>query len=145
MMYQISCLRSPCVDTLDLKRPTKYPDDPQQDPPAIYIGETSRSCYIRGLKHLSDYRAKESKCSLWRHTRATHGGVIGPQRELGDYKMVKLREWPKPLDRETGEGYFIHQMELRQSQSKAICLNSKEDFKQSSTVTIQYNTGSTNC
>ena len=29
VMYQISCLRSPCVDTLDLKRPTKYPDDPQ--------------------------------------------------------------------------------------------------------------------
>ena len=96
------------------------------------------------MKHLRDYRAKETKCSLWRHTAAAHGGVIGPQRGLEDYKMVKLRAWPKPLDRETAEGYFIHQMEIKQRESRAICLNSKEDFKQSSSVTIQYNTGSNN-
>ena len=127
---------------MDLKHPTRVPEEPLQQPPAMYLGETSRSCFVRGLKHLQDYRAKLSKCSLWRHTRDHHDGQLGPDRGSRDFKMTKLRRWPKPLDRLSAEGSLIHDGENQQNEKKIICMNSKEDFSQSHKTTIQFNTGS---
>ena len=138
--YQISCMREPCINELDILKPTNVPQHPQQ-PVALYVGETSRSCFYRGEKHLYSYRHKEHDCSLWRHTVSHHNSQIGPDRGLKDYKMVKISSRPKPLDRLTAEGALIKELEGLQTQGRAICLNSKKDFKQSHAVSLNFNMG----
>ena len=56
----------------------------------------------------------ESQIKNWKkleqkskHTADIHNGVIGPNRGLGDYKMVKLETWPRPLDRVCAEGVLF--------------------------------------
>ena len=139
--YQINCMRAPCNINFDPLKPTKVPQTPEE-PLAHYVGETSRSGFLRGTSHLKDYRAKSQKCSLWRHTASHHGGDIGPSRGIQDYKMTKLRSWPRPLDRQTAEGSLIQDIELLETENRAICMNDKEDFLQSSAVSINYNMGS---
>ena len=116
--------------------------DQTDNPPAIYRGESSRTPYIRGSGHLGDYRGKKKGSTLWNHTRDAHGGVIGPDRGAKDYQMVQLEKWDKPLDRLSAEGVLISELEDLQSQGKAVCLNSKMDYKQSHTVTMNFNIGS---
>ena len=91
---------------------------------------------------MGDYRRKTDGYVLWGHTRDVHDGVIGPDRGVSDYQMIKLETWPKPLDRLSSEGLLIAELEEAQSQNKAKCLNSKSDYKQSHTVTMNFNTGS---
>ena len=40
----------------------------------LYIGETSKSGYLRGLDHVKNYRGKKQDCPLWRHAAAEHDG-----------------------------------------------------------------------
>ena len=138
--YQISCKREPCSLDFDPNKPFKF--DQTDNPPAIYRGESSRTPYIRGSGHLGDYRGKKKGSTLWNHTRDAHGGVIGPDRGAKDYQMVQLEKWDKPLDRLSAEGVLISELEDLQSQGKAVCLNSKMDYKQSHTVTMNFNIGS---
>ena len=47
---------------------------------ANYIGESSRTCYIRGLKHQKDLHKKKEESVLFKHNRLHHpdlksGGV----------------------------------------------------------------------
>ena len=136
------CYRSPCVDELDPEKPTNIPKNPTVIP-AVYCGETSRGCFYRGTKHLADYRAKLSKCALWRHTLSKHGGTFGPNQGEMDFRMVKIRKWTKPLDRQTAEGSDIMQAEQLAYSDRVDCINGKEDFRQSFAVTISYNMGMT--
>ena len=39
---------------------------------AIYIGETGRNAYTRGLEHDRDYKKKSAQSVLWRHTSQEH-------------------------------------------------------------------------
>ena len=139
--YMICCLRPPCSNELDLERPARVPTNPSE-PVGVYYGETSRSCYIRGLKHLEDYRGKLHKCSLWRHTVKHHQAQIGPEKGLHDFKMIKLRSWTKPLDRLTAEGTLIQENEEMATDNRALCMNDKEDFRQSHHTTLNFNMGS---
>ena len=118
------------------------PDTAVDTPPALYRGESSRSGYRRGGQHLDKYRAKNKTCPLWRHTMDHHNKVFGPNRGLQDYKMTILRSWPTPLHRVTAEGDLIQDLEEMQHQGRAVCINSKEDFQQSHSVTAKYTRGS---
>ena len=139
--YQIVCQRTPCITDMNMRKPKVIPDNPQH-PPAVYYGETSRSCNLRGSKHLTDYSAKLQKSSLWKHTLSHHDGKLGPDNGAMDYTMTKLRSWPKPLDRQTAEGAHIVDLETHQFNNRAVCLNSKDDFMQSHSVTLNFNMGS---
>ena len=108
----------------------------------MYRGESSRTCFQRGSNHLSDYRRKKPGSVLWDHTKDVHSGTLGPERGSKDYQMVHLETWNKPLDRLTGEGVLISELEELQNQNRATCLNSKKDYKQSHTVTLTFNQGS---
>ena len=138
--YQITCDRSPCSSRTDLGRPL-LPPAPGPDPPALYRGETSRDCYIRGTQHNSDYRSKTDGSSLWRHTVSHHDGVIGDNNGVSDYYMTRLDKLSKPLDRVAAEGILIGDLEKMDNEDRAISLNSKRDFMQADTVTLTFNRG----
>ena len=139
--YQIACNRPPCVTNLQPRVKLSVPHYPVDIPPALYRGESSRSGYRRGGQHLDSYRDRDKSCPLWRHTRDHHGGQFGPERGLQDFFMTILRPWNKPLDRLTAEGDLIVDLEDMQHQGRAICINSKEDFQQSHSVTAKYTRG----
>lgn len=138
--YQVNCNREPCVSHFDPKNPLNLKDQ-VDDPPVLYRGESSKTCYIRGSQHLKDYRSQKQGSSLWRHTEETHNGSLGDERGLKDYRMIHLETWPKPLDRLSGEGVLIAELEASQAAGAAKCLNSKQDFRQSHTVTLNFNRG----
>ena len=139
--YQINCNRSPCNLNFDPKSPLEIQDS-LNDPPYLYRGESSRTSYIRGSQHLRDYRGKRDKSVLWKHTKDKHGGVIGDERGSQDFRMIQLEKWPKPLDRLTAEGVLIRELEELHDEDKAVCLNSKSDFRQSHQVTLAFSSGS---
>ena len=97
---------------------------------------------MRSQYHLKDYRAHKDSSALWRHTRDYHGGILGPDRGLMDYRMTQLEVWPKPLDRLSGEGVLIQELEELQHTKQAQCMNYKLDFKQTHSVTMAFNSGS---
>ena len=67
---------------------------------------------------------------------------MGPDRGKFYYRMIHLEKWTKPLDRLTGEGLLIAELENLQQKNQALCLNSKKDFKQSTNVTLNFTVGS---
>ena len=38
-----------------------------------YVGETGQNAYTRGLKHLANYRGRQSDSPLWKHSQMSHG------------------------------------------------------------------------
>ena len=141
--YQIACNRTPCNQ--NIPSPPLAPSNLQiGPPPVLYRGETSRTGYLRSVGHLKDYRAKSDGSSLWRHTRDNHYGTFGDDRGCQDYKMEKINNLPKALDRLAFEGQIIQELEDLQTQNKAICLNSKLDFRQSHSVTLNFSSGANN-
>ena len=134
--YQISCNRPPCNTHLT-SNPLEFP--PTTDTPlTLYRGESSRTSYRRGKQHLVLYRGNNDSSVLWKHTLESHNG----QKDgVKDYRMSVLDHCSKPLDRQTSEGLWISELEGLQLQGKAKSLNSKEDFYQSSRVTLQFQRG----
>ena len=102
--YNLVCTRDPCRDTH--RRPTTNHNN--KVPIPTYAGESSRTCYTRGLQHLALYQAKgrdqQQKSWMLRHTLDTHGGVRGPQNGLLDYQMELQGTFTKPLERLLMEG-----------------------------------------
>ena len=139
--YQISCSRPPCRDNFNSAKPFQFLDQPDQ-PPGLYRGETSRTGYMRGLGHLRDYRSKKDSSPLWRHTQTVHSSTLGEERGKLDYQMVQIEQWPRPMDRLSAEGVLIQELESMHRQGRADCLNSKLDYQQTHTVTLNFNQGS---
>ena len=110
-------------------------------PAAIYRGETSRTCYKRGVNHLSSYRKKENSSVLWKHARYVQHGALGPGDGINDYQMVKRKKWTQPLHRLTAEGHDIMELEELEYVGAAVCLNTKEDFQQSHKVSLSFGIG----
>ena len=141
--YQIACNRHPCNQNIPIP-PLAPPDVKDGPPPVLYRGETSRTGYLRGVGHIRDYRGKSDGSSLWRHTRDNHDSVFGQDRGLLDYRMDKITALPKALDRLAFEGQIIQELEDLQTENRAVCLNSKLDFRQSHSVTLNFNSGAKN-
>ena len=87
---------------------------------------------------------KDGGSVLWKHTASVHGGVMGPSRGSQDFVMAPLETWMKPLERLTGEALLIEELEEFEDKGKTICLNSKQDWQQSHTVRMTFDTGSRN-
>ena len=111
-----------------------------------YIGETSKTGYSRIKQHLSDYRAahaaklppppsrhgtaqidlplKDVKSWMWEHTRGVHGGLMGGQGGLLDYKFNVSGTFRKCLQRQVDEGL---RMRIAEDDGKVL-LNSKNEW-----------------
>ena len=138
--YQIHCDRQPCNTRFNKSDPLA-PPAPGPDPPALYRGETSRTPYLRGSQHIKDYKTKSDVSTLWRHTAAVHSGVVGEGNGVRDYAMQVLDVISKPLDRIVHEGVYIGELDELEDLGCAISLNSKKDFLQANTVTLNYTRG----
>ena len=71
---------------------------------------------------------------MWHHTQQAHGGVIGEERGLRDYKMEVVGRFRDPLTRILDEAVRIKDAENSEKNwsaengKKFVCLNSKLDY-----------------
>ena len=118
---------------------------PLNNPPAVYEGESYRVPYRRGQQHLSKYTGKGKESSwMWNHTREVHGGLVGDNKGLLDYRFVLLDKYIDNLSRQSSEGYRQLQFEKEQKKAKAVCLFSKIDYIRPFKTQLTVNRGSSN-
>ena len=113
-----------------------------------YIGETSRTAFTRAKEHWGNYRAAAAakiqplpagtsgwvdngrrkkvdvKSWMWEHTRDSHGGVLGDDRGMTDYKFRVVRKFHKCLQRQIDEDQRIQKNE----REGGVTLNSKNEY-----------------
>ena len=58
--------------------------------------------------------------------------------------MVPLGSHDTPLSRQSAEGVLIGDLDSYQEEGRVISLNSKKDFMQAHTVTLNFHTGARN-
>ena len=136
--YIISCSRPPCKDIMEDEVDR---EGDIQVPLAQYAGETARTPYTRGAKHLSLYTGSDkekSKSFMWKHCESAHGGIVGPQNGVLDFKMGLIAPYKDPLARVLREALEIQNLEnlelgwrsVEQDGRKIQCLNSKQEYYQ---------------
>ena len=84
------------------------------DKSVVYHGETSQSGYIRGQKHVRDYKYKNKSSSLYKHAKTDHDGRMDVQ-----YSMKVKAKFADPLTRQINEAVRISRCEAE------VSLNSK--------------------
>ena len=136
--YFITCSRQPCREIEEDQ------EDRQMDltiPMARYAGESSRTPYTRGARHLALYtgsQAEREKSFMWKHCVDMHGGVYGEEGGVRDFKMEVVSVHKEPLSRVLREALEIQQLEnmkigwksLDRDGRKVSCLNSKQEYYQ---------------
>ena len=147
--YRMVCNRTPCSDNLDMKKlktaQLLRQIEQKGAKPSLYEGQSFRGPYTRGKQHNSLYTGvNKDKSWMWHHTRDDHGGEVGDNRGLSDYKFVPLRTHRDNLGRQTFEGYRQTIMENLQYQNKVKCQNSKLDFVQPLMSNINVTKGNRN-
>ena len=136
--YTVSCNRSPCRDILEGEVDR---DGDMLVPMAQYAGETARTPYTRGARHLALYTGSEAerkKSFMWRHCETVHGGVTGPENGVGDFKMDLVAPFKDPLSRVLREALEIQNLEnndigwrsVEHDGRRVHCLNSKQEYYQ---------------
>ena len=120
----------------------------------VYVGETSRAAYTRVNEHMDNYRAAsranlpalvqdenrvmcgkarcvaQNKCKcavkswMWEHTRDHHGGVVGEDTGITDYRMSVTKKFEKCLYRQVFEDI---RMQHCVSEGGSL-LNSKNEY-----------------
>lgn len=110
-----------------------------------YIGETSKTAFTRMTQHLTAYRAastanipappqlvysdltkwpRAAKSWMWEHTRDCHGGIVGQDGGVTDYKMKVDGRFLKCLYRQVDEDVRMQQFE----KNGGVLLNSKYEY-----------------
>ena len=113
-----------------------------------YIGETSRTAFTRIKEHWGDYRAAAAakippqpadstewmtnrrkkkpdvKSWMWEHTRDMHGGVVGENRGMKDFKFKVVSKFNKCLPRQVDEDVRMQKNE----REGGVTLNSKNEY-----------------
>ena len=112
MVYSIECNRSPCNDENSICTPT-------------YIGETSRSCRVRGSEHLTLYRNGKDNSFMHKHMVEKHSGIMGENKGIKDFKMESLNRFKGSLTRIVEEAVRIKEVD---SNPKLEMMNSKIEY-----------------
>ena len=68
---------------------------------SLYIGETNRTPYERGLEHWEGLKKKDPADPLWKHTMGSHNGTHQ------DYEMSVISSHRTPLERQVTEWVLI--------------------------------------
>ena len=90
-----------------------------------YVGETGQNAYTRGLKHIANYRGRQSDSPLWKHAQMVHGGSL----EVS-YSMKVEKCFSDPLTRQVNEAVRIANCD------SATQLNSKAEWHGPATVRL---------
>ena len=92
----------------------------------VYIGETSKSGYLRGLDHLKNYRGRTSDSPLWKHAVSDHQGRLDVKFSK---KIVKM--FRDPLTRQCNEAVRI------KNSDADVLLNGKSEWHGPAIVRLQ--------
>ena len=87
---------------------------------AVYYGESGKNCYARGKKHLEDFRSGNSNHCMVIHARVHHPEEA---RVVSHFKMIPLRTFRKPVERQISEALTIANSEAD------ILLNSGSEWR----------------
>ena len=85
-------------------------------PPSVYVGETCRSIYERGLEHWKSYEEGDSESHILKHHVLHHGGEGQPLFHLKPVKFYRTA-----LSRQIGEA-------VRIGKRGCLALNSKAGY-----------------
>ena len=102
---------------------------------AQYEGESSRSCFTRGSKHLKDLETRKTGTPLGDHANLYHPGVNMGQEHIS---MQCRGTFKQPTQRVALEGLGIEKLiglQTVQGKEKVVIINSKYNFYQPSTIT----------
>ena len=94
--------------------------NPPDNPPSIYVGETSKSLFERGSEHWRDFRLRKEDSHILKHHQIHHGGRGAPSFHLRPVRFFKT-----PLTRQIAEAVLI------QRWGEDRVLNSKAEFNRS--------------
>ena len=81
-----------------------------------YVGESSRTAFLRGAEHLADLASRSEKSPLWKHCTEEHAGV-----EV-QFRMRVVRKHRTPLTRQIQESVEI------ENSAANILMNSKGEY-----------------
>ena len=106
--YAILCTRCDPPDEVTLlsnfrEQPTASRST-HRAPHHVYLGETSRGCYIRFQSHVSGYRCKSN--FMWNHVEKEHAGVYG-EIPSDDFYMKLSSVDSEPIQRVVRESVRI--------------------------------------
>jgi hypothetical protein len=90
-----------------------------------YVGETGQNAYTRGLKHMANYRGRQTDSPLWKHAQMAHGGSLAVS-----YSMKVEKCFSDPLTRQVNEAVRIANCD------SATQLNSKAEWHGPATVRL---------
>ena len=136
--YTISCNRLPCKEIVEGEQGR---EGDMMTSMAQYTGETARTPYTRGARHVSLYQGSEAEKKtsfMWRHCETVHGGRTGPDGGVRDFRMDLVAPFKDPLSRVLREALEIQNLEnndlgwrsLAQDGRRIHCLNSKQEYYQ---------------
>ena len=111
VVYKIQCARQSCRGA------------DGEGPVFTYIGESSRSCFTRGLEHQDAYIKKKDSSFMWRHTEMCHGGNISNMSTDYTYSVIETHR--SSLNRILGEAVQIQAMT---ENPKELSLNSRLEY-----------------
>ena len=90
-----------------------------------YHGETSKNAYVRGAKHLENYKYKIQNSALYKHAQTDHQGSMEVK-----YSMKVKTKFKDTLTRQVNEGVRINRCEAE------VSLNSKSEWHGPATVRL---------
>ena len=94
-------------------------EEDNRDQEHIYIGETSRTAYLRGIEHMQDLYHKREKSVLWKHCRIHHQDESEGRRFRMDVVGVYTND---AMSRQIGEATRI------QGASRRCLMNDKTEW-----------------
>ena len=100
-------------------------DDCSNIKSVTYHGETSKNAYVRGAKHLENYKYKIQNSALYKHAQTDHQGSMEVK-----YSMKVKTKFKDTLTRQVNEGVRINRCEAE------VSLNSKSEWHGPATVRL---------
>ena len=83
----------------------------------MYVGESGRNAYTRGLDHVRDYKGRRNDSHMWKHAEERHGGRMDVS-----YSMKVQKVFRDPLTRQVNEAVRMTRCEAN------TVLNSKSEW-----------------
>ena len=76
---------------------------------AVYVGQSGRNAYNRGKEHVDAFLAGNNSHCLVIHHKTHHPDL---PRDVSHYRMVLVRSYRSPLDRQIGEALEIYNADV---------------------------------